>query len=177
MLSLNCNNCGAPLEVQEGTRFVTCRSCSSRLEVQRSGDAAFTRKLEAIEQRTEDLARDVNDLKVDNEVERIDREWQMERDRMLLRGDGGTAGEPSVATGVITMIGGVAIGIGWFYFTSSMGPQGGYFPWFGILVALVAVGGGLWHLSKAWEFQSREREYRARRARALQNRRDPRGGP
>jgi hypothetical protein len=74
-LSVTCNHCGAPLEVPADTRFVTCQYCGARLEIHRSGGAAYTQVLEAIDQRTRQIADDVDTIKLQNELERLDREW------------------------------------------------------------------------------------------------------
>ena len=58
-LALNCNNCGAPLSVPDGVRFLTCSFCQSQLEVVQEGNAAFTKVLEQLQERTEQVATDV----------------------------------------------------------------------------------------------------------------------
>lgn len=40
--ALNCNECGAPLEVAAGTKFVTCRQCGTRLTVVQTTTSLFT---------------------------------------------------------------------------------------------------------------------------------------
>jgi len=69
-LTLTCNQCGEPLEVPEGTRFLTCTACSSQLEVHRSGSTAYTEVLEATET-----------AKLELELEKLDREWMEEKER------------------------------------------------------------------------------------------------
>ena len=72
VISISCNHCGAPLDVPLKTRYLTCSFCESRLEVQQSGNAYFTSVLEAVSQ----IEEDVGTIKLQNELERIDREWQ-----------------------------------------------------------------------------------------------------
>ena len=36
LFSLNCNKCGAPLDVPGKVRFLTCQYCSAKLSVQRT---------------------------------------------------------------------------------------------------------------------------------------------
>ena len=108
-ISVLCNHCGAPLEIAEGVRFATCSHCGTHLKLQRKGGAAFTEVLEDIDARTRQIAEDVNALKVYEEVERIDREWELEKDEYLMSGNDGKKINPSeaVAGGVIAMVAGV----------------------------------------------------------------------
>ena len=66
--ALSCGKCGAPLSVPERTTFLTCTFCGSRLEVHREGGAAYTAVLEK-------LADDLETVKLQNELERVDREY------------------------------------------------------------------------------------------------------
>ncbi len=50
VISLTCDKCRAPLEIPAKTEFVTCTYCSSRLAVQRSGNAVDTEVLESANQ-------------------------------------------------------------------------------------------------------------------------------
>ena len=42
---LNCNNCGAWLEVAPSANFVTCRECGARLAVHRTSTSTYTEVL------------------------------------------------------------------------------------------------------------------------------------
>jgi hypothetical protein len=67
--ALSCGKCGAPLSVPERTQFLTCTFCGSRLEVHREGGAAYTAVLEK-------LADDLETVRLQNELERVDREYE-----------------------------------------------------------------------------------------------------
>ena len=125
LLSLACGHCGAPLEVPDGTRFVTCGYCSSKLEVHRSGGAIYTEVLEALQKRTEEIAGDVEILKLQNELERIDREWQSTRESCMIRGKDGGLSEPSPVAGTIAGVIAIGFGIGWIVVAASMIPADG----------------------------------------------------
>ena len=43
LLNLSCNHCGAPLQVPEETKYLTCTYCSSRLQVEHSGGTKAVR--------------------------------------------------------------------------------------------------------------------------------------
>src|SRR5438034_11615303 len=83
--SVACNHCGASLEVGLTTRFVTCAYCGSRLEVHRSGSSLYTEVLEAIDQRTQRMEQDLGLIKRQNEVGRLDREWMLRRDQLMVQ--------------------------------------------------------------------------------------------
>ena len=74
-LSVRCNHCGAPLEVGRETRFVTCQFCNSQLEVKRTESTVFTEEIAKISQNTERMAGSLEVLELQNDLERLDREW------------------------------------------------------------------------------------------------------
>lgn len=55
LVTLACNECGAPLRVDVGVRFLTCEHCGARLEVHRRDGGAWTKKIEKLEERIERL--------------------------------------------------------------------------------------------------------------------------
>ena len=59
VVTLTCNHCGAPLEVPEGVNFFNCRFCSSRLAIEHSESAVYTRVLEELEQKTSEISQDL----------------------------------------------------------------------------------------------------------------------
>ena len=75
--SVNCNHCGASLEAAADTRFVTCAYCGTQLEVCRTESSTFTQEIQAIAQSTDQIANDVAAIRLQNDLERIDREWSM----------------------------------------------------------------------------------------------------
>ena len=78
IVSLNCNNCGAPLEASRKARFVTCTFCDARLEIKDEGAATWTEEFE-------ELRSDVRDLQRNSELEQLDREWRRTRRRYRSR--------------------------------------------------------------------------------------------
>lgn len=87
LLSLNCNNCGGPLEVAEDTRFVTCGRCGSQLTVEHAGSAAFTRRIFELEQRTDELEQEVGAVRLQNELEQLERDWLNRQQRLASEGE------------------------------------------------------------------------------------------
>ena len=69
--SLNCNNCGAPIEVPGGANFVTCVHCNTQLAIKRTESVAYTETLQRIDRHTEQLADQVAVLTYQNELARL----------------------------------------------------------------------------------------------------------
>src|SRR5690349_5115522 len=87
--SVVCNHCGAPLEMQADTRFITCTYCGAKLQLHRSPTSIYTEVLESLDQRTQQMAQDLDVIKRQNELERLDREWMMQRESMMITGKNG----------------------------------------------------------------------------------------
>jgi hypothetical protein len=85
VLTLTCNQCGAPLEVPAKTRSLTCTFCASQLEVHRSGGAAYTEVLKPLQQRTDQVAEDMETVKLTLELEKLDRRWMQKRKSLVLQ--------------------------------------------------------------------------------------------
>lgn len=73
-LSVRCNHCGAPLQVSDATRFVTCQFCHSSLEVKRTESSIFTEEGAKIAANTGKMAESLEVIALQNEIERLDRE-------------------------------------------------------------------------------------------------------
>lgn len=139
LIPLACNHCGAAIDVEASTRFVTCTYCGSRLEVHRTGNAAYTSVLEAIDQRTQQIAEDVEIIKIQNQLEHLDRQWQMQRDSLLVRNKDGSTSEPSAlgtAMGIVMGLFAMGFAIFWMVMASSMGAPFP-FPCFGLIFLIV----------------------------------------
>jgi Flp pilus assembly protein TadB len=169
LLSLACGHCGAPLEVPDGTRFVTCGYCSSKLEVHRSGGAIYTEVLEALQKRTEEIADDVEILKLQNELERIDREWQENRAGYMIGSKHG-ASKPSPIRGTIALLFGIGCII---YFIVTSGRNVSPVP---IFVMFIFIFLGLLNIKKSRELTKLKNEYERRRVNVVQSLRNCENG-
>ncbi|HET6573820.1 MAG TPA: hypothetical protein VFG68_09480 [Fimbriiglobus sp.] len=160
--SVSCNNCGAPLEVGPWTNYVTCGHCGSRLVVKRTGSSLYTEILEEIDRKTDAMARQLAELRYNAELERIDREWEHERQGFLSTDKHGNKHEPN--TFVAIFFGVVLIGFGLF-FAVTAGSIGA--PFFVPLFGLAFSGFGVYILvtgpAKAREFQLAREAYHRRR--------------
>ena len=107
LLSVSCNHCGAPLQITEETKFVTCLHCDHQLAVKHSDSAIFTEVLTQLAERTADMADDLKVIQLQNDLERLDREWETESRKYMIRGKNGHISRPSPL--LFTVIGGVMI--------------------------------------------------------------------
>ena len=138
LLSVRCNHCGAPLQIPADARFVTCMYCRSELTVQRTEGSVSTEVLQRIEQKTDRMADNLGVIRLQGELELLDREWQMKREKMLVRNRRGELTEPrdmsvlagcAIAFFLAPFI--MALGAGSFFHDRNSGA--------GIVVLIVAV--------------------------------------
>ena len=110
----------------------------------------------------------LEEIKLQNEVERLDREWALERERYMVAGRYGHRYLPS--RGMSLLGGAVIVGFGifWTAMAASMGT--GLFPLFGVLFILAGVGVSIYSSGKASQYEVAYQAYRRRRARLLEGR-------
>ena len=164
--SVRCNHCGAPLEVGAQTRFVTCQFCQSQLEVKRTDSSAFTEVVQQIAQNTAQMAGNLKVIELQNEIERLDREWDGERQQYFVRGRNGRVSKPSVLSAIFGAILIVPFGL---FFAVSSSKQGlpFVFPLFGIgfvVAGIFSIGSAFW---KSGQLGQSESAYQNRRAELL----------
>ena len=159
IVSLNCNNCGAPLEASRKARFVTCTFCDARLEIKQEGAAAWTEVLE-------DLRTEVRKLQRRSDLEQLDREWERERQEYMVRGKHGHVSAPSKAGAVLPLIFVVPFGLFWTGMASSMNAPS-LFPLFGILFIVFAIAMAMSTFSKAQQLEEARNRYQSRRRKLM----------
>lgn len=84
LISLACYRCGAPLEIPDDLRFVTCSHCGTSLTVEREGDAFFTRELKELAETTRDINEKVDELHAAVMADRREQDWADEQAQALL---------------------------------------------------------------------------------------------
>jgi hypothetical protein len=168
IILVNCNGCGAALDVGPDTRFATCAQCGARLAVKRSESAAYTEVLEKLERKTDAIADQLAEIQKQNELERIDREWEQEREGYMVSHKSGRRTEPSATMGIIVAIVAGVFGIIWIGSALSMGAPG-EFACFGAVFILVAIGFGFMNVVKAKEYEAAQQRYRKRRSAAMED--------
>ena len=84
LISLVCNHCGGTLEIPEETRYLTCQFCKTNLMVESSGNAFFTSELEELDRKTDQIADEVESLKRENDINRLDRNWESQKEKFMV---------------------------------------------------------------------------------------------
>ena len=122
--TVSCNKCGAALQIAGTARFVTCRYCGAQLEVKRTESTISTEVLDRIDQRTADMAEDLDAIRRETQLERLDREWALRRDSLMSRDKYGRTRTPSVAGGLVMMLVTGGFGVFWTILAASHGAAG-----------------------------------------------------
>jgi hypothetical protein len=179
LLALNCQHCSAPLKVPADAKFVTCTHCGSQLAVRRGGSVAWTETLDAIDDRTERMAEQLDDLHRRSAVADLDRRWEAERERFYVSGKHGERHLPmpgaSIICGVMITVFGtiwtaIACAMGGFMAGNAPGPFdviGMLFPLFGVAFGAFGIAISVWSYRKAGEYEQAEAAYRRERERLL----------
>lgn len=168
VLSVSCNHCGAPLQIDESTRYLTCRFCSSQLEVQHSESAIYTKVLEAIDERTTAMSKELNTIRWQNDLAQLDRDWERERESYLIRGQYGRTRVPSTTGSLLAMMLGIAFSVFWIVFADSQGAPGPVVS-FGVLAIVVVVVGCAANLLKSVKYKERLSAYERRREQLMRD--------
>jgi hypothetical protein len=158
-----CQGCGADLQVDETVRYVTCNYCHARLEVVHDPSVTHTRLMEKLEKNTERMAGNLRVIELQNDLERLDREWEQQREGFMVTGKHGHRSLPSTAGSVFGGIVGLGVGVVWIGAAASMGAPAP-FVLFGVVVVGLVIFGSVNGLSKAGGYQSAESAFQARRA-------------
>jgi hypothetical protein len=158
-----CQGCGADLQIDESIRFVTCNYCNARLEVVHDATVTHTRQLDKIERNTAQMADNLKIIELQNDLERLDREWGSQRDGLLVRGKNGQVSEPSAFVALLSGIVMIVVGVIWLGMAVSHGAPGFMylfgFVFIGFAIAMMVTG-----TAKAATYQRRLGTYEIRRS-------------
>lgn len=157
-----CQGCGADLQIDESVRFATCNYCHAKLEIVHDASVTHTRLMEKIEQTTGRMAGNLRVIELQNDLERLDREWAVRRESFMQTSKNGHRYIPSTVGSVISGIVFSIIGVMILGSVSQMARSG----MFG-LVGLIAIGLGIWSAvsgyMKASSYQRAVADYEAAR--------------
>lgn len=155
-----CQGCGADLPVDESIRFATCNHCHARLEIVHDPTVTHTRLLEHIGRNTEEMAGNLRVIELQNDLERLDREWDRRRERFMVTGKNGHRSIPTQAGSLI--LGGIMVfmGIVVMSMTSQMGGPG---PLFGLVFIGVAIFSAISGMSKSTSHQNAKNAFTRQR--------------
>jgi uncharacterized membrane protein len=182
--TLNCNECGATIQVPSTAKYCTCNRCRAHLVVHRNPLATFMEAVppprapradEPPDRDWRDMTDRLDELTYQNELMRIDREWEMERERYMVYGRYGYRHVPNTAWSVVGGIIAVVFGLFWtamVFGVAANGPggMGPIFPLFGVVFVAIAVGASIYNFTKAQRYNQAYNDYQARR-RAVEARR------
>lgn len=120
------------------------------------------------------MSEQLSDLRYQNELARIDREWEAERERYMITSRYGVRQLPTPGMGTVMAVVGGIFGMLWtvfaFALTSSAPDVGPFpvvkvvFPLFGVVFTIGAIATGLYARSRAIQYQQAYEAYLARRA-------------
>ncbi|QDT55640.1 hypothetical protein Pan44_36860 [Caulifigura coniformis] len=160
LVPLNCNACGAPLRVAESARFATCSHCHAQLAIHHEGGAVFTEVLARIAARTESIESEIQALRAELDLERLDKSWEKNRREIL-----GSSGETTEPHWIVAM-GCVAFCLGILLFLHGLfAPRGQIAP--GLILIGMSVVFVLYGLGRVAYFEEAQRLYTSTRQRIL----------
>jgi hypothetical protein len=157
-----CQGCGADLQVDESIRFATCNYCHARLEIVHDPTVTHSRLLEDIGRTTERMAGNLRVIELQNDLERLYREWEIERESFMVTGKNGHRSLPSQTGSVVGGVIAVVFGIFWTGGAASMGAPFP-FPLFGLVFIGVAIYGMVYGTAKASGYQDAEIDFNRRK--------------
>ncbi|MEP3477901.1 MAG: hypothetical protein ABJZ55_01520 [Fuerstiella sp.] len=167
ILSLNCNHCGAPLDVPAKAKFVTCGFCDSRLAIQHSGSTYSTEVMQQLVQKTAAIQDDVLELKRRAAVSDLDLNWERDKTKFIVKGKNGSESLPSIF-GIVFggVFGTIFVGIALVVFAP-----------FGIFALLIVAANFFSHCSKYSGYQGALSRYQSERRWLMSDRWASEGSP
>lgn len=158
-----CQGCGADLQVDETVRYVTCNYCHARLEVVHDPSVTHTRLMEKLEKTTERMAGNLRVIELQNELARMDREWEQERESFMVTGKHGHRSLPSKDASALSLVVGVIAGLIFLAISSSSG-NSSVFGFVGLLVVVLSIVQTIKGFSQASEYDRALSLFEDRRA-------------
>ncbi len=155
--SINCDQCGAPLEVPETISFVKCGHCDTRLAIRRTDSATFTERLDSLESGQRDLKDQVKRLEIQNRLQLENRLWDKRQKSFMMRDKHGREYLPSVEMSYLFLIVGVVAGL--FGMIVGFSNQHAAFFLFGVFALVAGLVGAAVTYSKAKDFHAARRAH------------------
>jgi hypothetical protein len=170
-----CQGCGADLQVDETVRYVTCNYCQARLEVVHDPSVTHTRLMEKLEKNTERMADNLRVIELQNELARMDREWDLRRESFMVTGKHGHRSLPSTTGSAVGGVFAAVFGVIWIGAAASMGAP---FPF--VLFGLAFVGFAIFNAvngaTKASAHEAAEAQHQSQRAELIREIEEARRG-
>lgn len=169
LIPLACNNCGAPLKVPDDVKFVTCVHCHTSLSIEHEGDAYFTRQLEELTERTEEIDTKLNSVERQVQRQNLDLRWEIDRKKLMVKRKDGDVVIPKrmdSASSLFGMLFGfVALAVFGIFAAQAPNGIGGFFILFALVGAIVLVASNASEHSKAVKYETALRRYQNEKAR------------
>ena len=162
LISLNCNHCGAPLEVPESAKFVTCSFCETQLKVERTASTYSTAAIAELKETTDSLSQDVAYLKLQNSLQVLEHGWDRQRQTLMTRKKDGSTRGPSSQRAVLVGIAPMAVGVV-ILFAGLGSPSGGAIL-FGLAAIVIGIIAGVTEHSRRTAYEHAQRRYSRKRA-------------
>lgn len=169
ILCASCNKCGAVLDLPPGLRFATCQFCGSRLEVRFSGGAVYTEVLDASNDGDRQIANELQLIKLQNELGRLNQEWSIEREKYRIHRQYSSS-LPSEGNTAIAVLGGfaaVAFGIFCTILAADRAPV--FLTMFGVVFIGFAIVMTIYTCVKHNDYKAATDQYETRRQQLLFN--------
>jgi hypothetical protein len=120
------------------------------------------------------LSDQLAEVRHQNELTRIDREWEIERQQYLVRGQYDRRDVPTAGMGIMTAVVGGSFGLIWLVMALTMMSEAPFptilrigFPLFGVFFIVVAISSGMTSYSRAEKYDAAFQAYKSRRQAAL----------
>jgi hypothetical protein len=108
-------------------------------------------------------SRHLEDLKAQNEVAQLDREWELARDDFMITGNHGAKHVPRKVSSVLGGVVVVAFGIFWTSMAATIPGPGRLVSLFGFVFILFGVGLSIRNFMKAGQYEEAQGRYKRRR--------------
>lgn len=159
---LTCSSCGAGLQVPAGIEVVNCRHCGSSLKVQRTDSVVFTELLQSVKQQTDRLEQTTELLKIQNDILQLDRDWDLQSEKLMIRGKHGHTSPPSLVGAIFIGTVGTGFGVFWTTLVATSGAPS-FMVGFGMLFIGVAIVSSIAMFVKSIKYKELQRDYDQRR--------------
>ena len=127
---------------------------------------AFTEVAQQIPESTNRMAGNLKVIELQNELERLDREWEMKKELYYVSGKHGSRSRPSPVGAVVVGIIGLVFMSFWISTTSSIGAPS-FFPIFGVIGICILIFNVVSNLNKAESLKRAEETYEHQRSSLL----------
>jgi len=127
---VSCQGCGAALTVTETIRYATCSHCGARLEVMRDATVIHTRVMREPVAQIGGIRDEVRLLRLQGELERYDRAWEIQRLREKIGDDVDLSFVPFIGVFGLIMVPLVVVAVN----SSAGGPVVGGFLLMGVIL-------------------------------------------